>query len=545
MDRKLLTIVIPTYNRSGCLVMLLEALTHQLSGLQEQVEVIVSDNASTDATPAVVEAFRKTYPAVTVMRHSENVGPDENFCRCLDRVGTRFFWMIGDDDLPKVGVVAQVVEWLRRDDPDLLYLASEWLPRLTGPGDGIPLASPEADLCSRVDFARQVHVWVTFISGMVVNMARLRELNRDVDFRRFAGTNLVQLGWVLPMLKAGSRFYVCSQPCILATSGNTGGYKLLAVFGTNLPHILGDVFGDSSRVRQLIIDQLAWSVIPHLIRVNRFEHLGDFAAEDVRRALAPLKSSLAYWCAILPLALLPTPLARAFTLVSRGYTRLERLKRFARRAVMTARQQLSFLFEYALAKAYSLRRRLRGYQYAWRFGSTHGPIHLGPDPQISGSRHIHFLGRFVANRRFRIEAIDKHNGVQYAPCILIGDNVSVENDCHIGAVNRVEIHDHVLIASGVYISDHSHGGTDLDDLRLSPHSRRVTSKGPVIVESCVWLGEGVAVMPGVRIGHHSVIGANAVVTSDIPPYSVAVGCPARIVKSHAGDEFASAQTAHG
>lgn len=209
---------------------------------------------------------------------------------------------------------------------------------------------------------------------------------------------------------------------------------------------------------------------------------------------------------------------------------------------MKPRLQLSALLEYVLAKAHSLRTRLRGHQYAWRFASTRGPIRLGPDPQISGSRYIHLLGRFVAGRRFRIEAIDKHNGFPYAPCVLIGDNVSVENDCHIGAVNRVEIHDHVLIASGVYISDHSHGGTSLDDLRLSPHSRRVTSKGPVIVERCVWLGEGVAVMPGVRIGHHSVIGANAVVTSDIPPYSVAVGCPARVIRSYSEEKFAGAQT---
>ncbi len=111
----------------------------------------------------------------------------------------------------------------------------------------------------------------------------------------------------------------------------------------------------------------------------------------------------------------------------------------------------------------------------------------------------------------------------------------MENDCHIGAINRVEIHDHVLIASRVYISDHSHGETRLEDLRISPHDRPVVSKGPVVIESHVWLGEGVCVMPGVRIGHHSVVGANAVVTRDVPPYSVAAGCPARIVKSFSAE----------
>lgn len=322
MDRKLLTIVIPTYNRSGCLVMLLEALTHQLSGLQEQVEVIVSDNASTDATPAVVEAFRKTYPAVTVMRHSENVGPDENFCRCLDRVATRFFWMIGDDDLPKVGVVKQVIDWLRNDDPDLLYLGSEWLPRLTSPTGGIPIVSLAAGVRSREDFAREVHVWVTFISGMVVNMARLRELNPGIDLRRFAGTNLVQLGWVLPMLMSGSRFQICPQPCMLATSGNTGGYKLLTVFGTNLPQVLDQACGAGARERRIIVSQLAWRFLPHMLWISRFDTVGYFVPENAQKALAPLKASPAYWLVLLPMACLPKPLAWPVWLASRACLRL-------------------------------------------------------------------------------------------------------------------------------------------------------------------------------------------------------------------------------
>ena len=107
----------------------------------------------------------------------------------------------------------------------------------------------------------------------------------------------------------------------------------------------------------------------------------------------------------------------------------------------------------------------------------------------------------------------------------------MEYDCHIGCINEVKIGARVLIASRVYISDHSHGGTTLKDLSVPPNERLLQSKGPVIIEDDVWLGEGVAVMLRVHIGNSSIIDVNSVVTKDIPPNSVAAGSPARVIKS--------------
>ncbi len=187
-----------------------------------------------------------------------------------------------------------------------------------------------------------------------------------------------------------------------------------------------------------------------------------------------------------------------------------------------------------LAGAASYRwRRLRSVLIARRFGHAPGHVYLGKDCVILGHRHIHLQGRLVALARNRIEAIDRHGEHRFTPRLQIGDGVSMEYDCHIGCVNEVRIGARVLMASRVYISDHAHGGTAAEDLLVPPNARPVVSKGPVIIEDDVWLGEGVAVMPGVRIGRSSIIGANAVVTRDIPPFSVAVGAPARVIKTHA------------
>jgi acetyltransferase-like isoleucine patch superfamily enzyme len=175
-------------------------------------------------------------------------------------------------------------------------------------------------------------------------------------------------------------------------------------------------------------------------------------------------------------------------------------------------------------------RRLDSALVARRLGHAPGHVYLGKDCVVIGHRYIRLAGRFVALARNRIEAIERHGNQQFMPRLLIGDDVSMEYDCHIGCVNEVRIGSRVLMASRVYISDHAHGGTTVEDIVLPPNARPVVSKGPVIIEDEVWLGEGVAVMPGVHIGRSSIIGANAVVTRDIPAYCVAVGAPARVIK---------------
>lgn len=112
--------------------------------------------------------------------------------------------------------------------------------------------------------------------------------------------------------------------------------------------------------------------------------------------------------------------------------------------------------------------------------------------------------------------------------IIIDDYVNINWYCHIGAINKIHIKQNVLIGSYVLITDHSHG----DNLALdnNPLTRELFSPGPVIIEENCWIGEKVTILPNVTIGHNSIIGANSVVTKDIPPFSIAVGCPAKVIK---------------
>lgn len=116
------------------------------------------------------------------------------------------------------------------------------------------------------------------------------------------------------------------------------------------------------------------------------------------------------------------------------------------------------------------------------------------------------------------------------PLLRIGCNCSIGQYCHITCSNRIEIEDGVLLGRWVTITDNSHGTMTIDDLRRPPLSRTIYSKGPIFIGSNVWIGDKATILPNVRIGEGSVIGANSVVTKDVPSYSVVCGNPARVVK---------------
>jgi len=150
---------------------------------------------------------------------------------------------------------------------------------------------------------------------------------------------------------------------------------------------------------------------------------------------------------------------------------------------------------------------------------------------LKGGKYISIGNNFVAEFRLRIEAWDEYKGIKYSPQIIIGNNVIINPDCHIGAINEIIIGNNVLIASKVFITDHFHGEINSEAINEVASKRNLFSKGPVKIEDNVWIGEGVVILPNVIIGENSIIGANTVVTKDIPRNSIVGGIPAKILKT--------------
>ena len=110
--------------------------------------------------------------------------------------------------------------------------------------------------------------------------------------------------------------------------------------------------------------------------------------------------------------------------------------------------------------------------------------------------------------------------------LAIGNRTAINDGCILSVMESVTIGDDVMLAPRVYVLDvdHRFGRRDI------PIARQGYTTAPVRIGDGAWIGTGAVVTKGVTIGEGAIIGANSVVTRDIPPYAIAVGVPARVVR---------------
>lgn len=161
-------------------------------------------------------------------------------------------------------------------------------------------------------------------------------------------------------------------------------------------------------------------------------------------------------------------------------------------------------------------------------------ISLGRNLEIRGAKYISIGANTDIGDEVSITAWDSYispSHPKYSPQIIIGENCSIGKDNHITAISSIVIGKGCLTGRWVTITDNSHGSFTESDLKIAPKQRELRSKGNVIIGDNVWIGEKATILPGVSIGTGSIIAANAVVTKDIPPYSIAAGCPAKVIRT--------------
>lgn len=146
--------------------------------------------------------------------------------------------------------------------------------------------------------------------------------------------------------------------------------------------------------------------------------------------------------------------------------------------------------------------------------------------KINGKCNIHIGNQVTVEYKSWLAAIPiKKEGTAK---LEIEDGVTIGHFNHIYATEYIKIGRNVLTADRVYISDNLHGYENIHEPVQAQPIRQIA---PVEIGEGSWLGEGVCII-GAKIGKGCVIGANAVVTKDIPDYSVAVGIPAKVIKKY-------------
>jgi len=164
----------------------------------------------------------------------------------------------------------------------------------------------------------------------------------------------------------------------------------------------------------------------------------------------------------------------------------------------------------------------------FRFAEYGRDIYIHPKAVISQPKYMAIgdscrIGAYASMYLHPLEK--KHTG----PLLIIGNGVFVGIRAVISAHYRVELRDNVLLGTNVLIADAHH---QYEDVAIPIRKAGMTKRSFVVIEEDAWIGSNSCIFRGVTVGKHSVVGANSVVNTDVQPYSVVVGTPARLVKKY-------------
>jgi glycosyltransferase involved in cell wall biosynthesis len=320
--RPLLTIAIPTYNRARFLRELLSVLFDQLVS-EPRVELIISDNASVDETPAVVQEYKERGLQIRCLRNDTNLGADGNILQCFEQASGKYVWIVGDDDVVATDAIAKILTCLGAEEYDLVYVSS-----YPFEGPSTPRASNVSREPTEIEdvemFVRRVHVLLTFISGNIVNKDRVLA-SEPGPLSTLMDTHLVQLGWIYTALNAYARGLYIHEKLVGARINNTGGYKLVQTFGPNLREITEKWLQDRS-LQRLIVNGTLQTFWPGML-LNLRNSSGQFEKEEAPGdILTPVfKDNFRYWIFVYPILITPLALAKCWLFVLRVLNRADKV----------------------------------------------------------------------------------------------------------------------------------------------------------------------------------------------------------------------------
>ena len=308
-SRPILTLAIPTFNRSAYLAELLECLLPQFAN-ESRAELIVSDNASTDETKTTVMTFVQRGLKVQYIRNAENLGSDRNFLQCLNVASGKYVWVMGDDDLLAPGAIAIILRMVEQEEYDLVYLSSLGFSGHCRPVPNRDQLGRFAEVVTDGEyFLEKVNALIGLISVNIINKDRLLASNHPpiADLRE---SNLIQVGWLFPVIHRRCRVLYIFERLVFYRRFNSGGWGICEVFGLRLHTIARSYFSDEPSLAHSLMNGVLRYWLPDVIIEMRRGHQQSMNAEDFAQTLQPLfKRNWRYWIFVYLVAVPPLPIA--------------------------------------------------------------------------------------------------------------------------------------------------------------------------------------------------------------------------------------------
>lgn len=177
----------------------------------------------------------------------------------------------------------------------------------------------------------------------------------------------------------------------------------------------------------------------------------------------------------------------------------------------------------------NIKHKINTYWFYRRFHSLGDKVQIFTN-RILGAEHISIGSGTTIGYGAILAAHSKYHKQRFTPSITIGENAYIGDDSNISCINEIRIGNGVLLGRRVMINDNSHGNNVMEESDTRPSLRPLVSKGKIIIEDNVWIGEMVCILGKVHIGRNAIVGAGSVVTTDVPAHAIVAGIPARIIK---------------
>jgi abequosyltransferase len=309
----LISIAIPTYNRASVLTETLRALAEHSELMSDDVELVITDNASTDATPDVIRDFsERTGKAVRYGRNDTNLGIDGNIHAVSHLATGRYLLLMSDDDFLRPGALNRLSH-LVRQHPDLLFcfancgsFSGQYDPAATLPSlihitETLVTKDPDAVL-------RTIWIWSTFISSFFVDRAAWVAVPEQ---HRFIGSD-IYLTHVLYRVLASHRGRTCvvtAEQLSAARMEYTGSFRIFHAFGNSF---LGLVCEEAPRLgigksamRAVKLATIRKGLPPMILMVRRGLKPRRLTWEEWRLLFRYTWWEPAAWAYLLPICMLP------------------------------------------------------------------------------------------------------------------------------------------------------------------------------------------------------------------------------------------------
>lgn len=227
--KKKLTIAIPTYNRAGFLKQSLERISKQIVGHEKDIELIVSDNCSTDDTKSVVSGFVENGVPIIYNRNAVNKGMDGNFVYCFQNATSKYVWVLGDDDYLIEGTISRLLDIMDSGEYGLIHLKNSLEHSIDN-----NFVSKTFD--NHSEFVGDISFMITFISANIVRTKYVEKINFD----KYLGTYFTLIPvYLTAAVEENENLMVYARTMDTAADAVTnGGYHIFEVFVTNYLKIL-------------------------------------------------------------------------------------------------------------------------------------------------------------------------------------------------------------------------------------------------------------------------------------------------------------------